>query len=338
MTNLAHASFANNHFSGTVPPAFGELYRLSTLSLHHNDLTGQMIAPRQFCQSLESNSSDSKLLSLTADCAEITCPCCTECCIGCVGSEGTLVPNIVQSLTSTEAPSVQGDNATTFPSTAVTENVAPSLSPSRQDYNATVFPSMGSNRSMVPSLSPSTQGNNETVFPSVALNRSMFPSESPSGLFDKLFPSFLSEVPSETPSMTPSIQSETPSEIPSMVPTMCTPRIDTAQSCYVTNSVVQLSFEYCDTQSSDWIGIYTTADIFNIGSFEEDTLRLVKQNAVAWTQSCGSLFCSKPELKGDVQFGGNSFSRGDYIAYLVRGNRPLAATAFQIKIDPNCLF
>jgi hypothetical protein len=67
MESLAIAHF--NSFSGQIPHELGGLVSISELSFRANDLTGAV--PMELCE-LNPN--------LNADCAEVSCSCCTYCC------------------------------------------------------------------------------------------------------------------------------------------------------------------------------------------------------------------------------------------------------------------
>lgn len=62
----------DNALTGTVPSTFGQLSSLTAFTLQGNNLEGAI--DEQIC-ALVSNS----LQELSADCLEISCPCCTEC-------------------------------------------------------------------------------------------------------------------------------------------------------------------------------------------------------------------------------------------------------------------
>jgi hypothetical protein len=76
----------SNQLEGEIPSAIGVLSELLVFSVHRNDLNGTM--PEAFCFENASN----ETVSVTADCSEIDCPCCSFCCIGCEGdSAGDVV-------------------------------------------------------------------------------------------------------------------------------------------------------------------------------------------------------------------------------------------------------
>jgi hypothetical protein len=63
----------NNFLTGSVPEVLSQLTRLRVLNLHRNDLTGSV--PNSLCDLFL----EGDLYSLKADCAEVECPCCTNC-------------------------------------------------------------------------------------------------------------------------------------------------------------------------------------------------------------------------------------------------------------------
>lgn len=70
MTNLVILSLNNNVLTGTVPTELGSLSLLEDLAVNSNFVTGLM--PPVLCSMGN--------LSIVADCDEIYCPCCSECC------------------------------------------------------------------------------------------------------------------------------------------------------------------------------------------------------------------------------------------------------------------
>ena len=65
MSTLTQLNLDNNRFSGQVPKQLPSLPNLSEMTLHGNNLSG--------------NIDTCGMEKLTADCAEVRCDCCTEC-------------------------------------------------------------------------------------------------------------------------------------------------------------------------------------------------------------------------------------------------------------------
>jgi hypothetical protein len=282
MTNLVYASLEFNNLNGTVPSNLEQLQSLSSLSMHNNALTGSM--PFQLCPS-----QNSSVQTLTADCEEVACECCTECCVGgCLGSGGTLLRiTPPHSVAPTPTPTALSD-----PLDFVETTEMPSGLPTIQ---------LSATPSGIPSDLPST-----------------IPSSLPS------------TIPSDLPSNMPS---DLPSNMPSSLPSSaCVPKIESARACYVTNAV-PFSFENCNAQANDWIGMFAVADIIDLAG-QAGGVRLTRQTAVAWSRTCGSQFCMQASAEGTVRFGGDRIDRGNYLAYLVRGNAALATTV--VRVDWTC--
>jgi hypothetical protein len=70
LTDLTYVSLYGNKLSGTIPSSLGALTALTRLILYDNLLVGTM----PFCNS------DHSIGMLVADCAKVSCTCCTECC------------------------------------------------------------------------------------------------------------------------------------------------------------------------------------------------------------------------------------------------------------------
>ena len=66
---LRRLNLDSNHLSGKLPEYFQALLNLKSLTLHNNDLSGDV---GNFC-------ANSDLSELTADCREVACTCCTVC-------------------------------------------------------------------------------------------------------------------------------------------------------------------------------------------------------------------------------------------------------------------
>ena len=75
---------SNNQLAGTVPPEYGSWRGLNRLSLDGNNLTGSM--PQPVCELRQAQCDNGYceysydiVQTLTVDCGEITCGCCTNC-------------------------------------------------------------------------------------------------------------------------------------------------------------------------------------------------------------------------------------------------------------------
>jgi hypothetical protein len=70
LTALTYLNLRTNKLNGSIPSSLGALTALTALRLFNNQLFGTM----PFCNSGQ------VFVSLIADCAEVTCTCCTLCC------------------------------------------------------------------------------------------------------------------------------------------------------------------------------------------------------------------------------------------------------------------
>ena len=196
-------SFRDNQISGTIPSELGTLALLESMILVRNDISGDM--PEELC-ALE--------IDLNADCEEVSCECCNECCIdggGCY--DNTKVP--------TKAPTLL---PTTIPTNAPTK--APTGEPSKQ--------------------------------------------------------------PSSTPSSNPTSPL---TASPTSFPTRCKGTIRTDKECYTSGEDIIVSFENCNPEADDWIGIYgTNEDYENLG-FPR-----------FWVWTCGDQQCSGLVESGTATF------------------------------------
>mmetsp|Transcript_2608 Transcript_2608/g.5912 ORF Transcript_2608/g.5912 Transcript_2608/m.5912 type:complete len:132 (+) Transcript_2608:1293-1688(+) len=71
LSNLDQLDLRDNWLSGTVPMELGSLLSLGDVDLRLNELTGTV----PFCHD------GLKLEDLKADCDEVSCSCCTVCCL-----------------------------------------------------------------------------------------------------------------------------------------------------------------------------------------------------------------------------------------------------------------
>jgi hypothetical protein len=71
LTALTCIYLQNNALTGTIPSSLDSLMALTDLTLYNNVLTGTV----PFC------STNQSFAYLVADCGEVSCPCCTHCCL-----------------------------------------------------------------------------------------------------------------------------------------------------------------------------------------------------------------------------------------------------------------
>ncbi|KAL3943047.1 MAG: hypothetical protein SGBAC_002866 [Bacillariaceae sp.] len=88
MLDLETLNLESNNISGQIPTALVDLPFLKELTIQNNAIVGTM--PFATCH----------LSNLIADCDELICECCTECCIACQGSIGM----IINTTDTTQAP------------------------------------------------------------------------------------------------------------------------------------------------------------------------------------------------------------------------------------------
>jgi hypothetical protein len=65
----------SNELTGTIPTELGTINTLEVLELHKNVFTGTM--PESICTIFDTSDYADK--SLTVDCDEVSCDCCTQC-------------------------------------------------------------------------------------------------------------------------------------------------------------------------------------------------------------------------------------------------------------------
>jgi hypothetical protein len=94
LTALISLSLERNHLSGTIPSSLGALTTLDVLWLRSNQLSGTipsslgalpalaslLLNNNQLVGTMPLCNSDQAFASLVADCMEVDCTCCTECC------------------------------------------------------------------------------------------------------------------------------------------------------------------------------------------------------------------------------------------------------------------
>jgi hypothetical protein len=274
LTGLEYMSFESNRLYGSIPTELGRLPVLSSLTVHRNQLTGVM--PLQLCPSGEF------MTTLTADCEEVQCECCTECCIGC--NKDT------------------GDNP-------YTDDLVGMLLP------VTALPSQA------PTVEQSALWASDVP--------SSIPSDVPSTIPSEWASDVPSTIPSDLPSLIPStVPTNAPSILPTMVPTPCRPKVIAETLCYLkdTETAITVSFEKCDNEKRDWIGL-----------FAFDGEQRLKSEAELWVRTCGSQFCNENWMTGNVTLGGDGWPliKGEYRVYLVRGEQAYAMTE-TIWVDKKC--
>eukprot|EP00934_Nitzschia_sp_Nitz4_P009407 Nitzschia sp. Nitz4//scaffold101_size76361//38753//43942//NITZ4_005604-RA/size76361-snap-gene-0.35-mRNA-1//-1//CDS//3329532164//9397//frame0 len=149
--DLMKISLGSTDLSGTIPSVLGKLPLLRDFAAARTDITGSI--PDGFCDG-------SFLSGLRMDCREVSCPCCTHCCVdgegycGDVTPSPTPAPTKLPSLAPTENPSLHPTQSPT--------GIPTSRSPTSQPTETTTLePSMAAS---MPSSSPSKQ---ETVTPTL---------------------------------------------------------------------------------------------------------------------------------------------------------------------------
>ena len=303
----------------------GSLPRLSTLSLYRNQLTGAI--PVELCPSGES------MATLSADCDEIECPCCTECCIRCnENSTGVLLvkPTAQPTGMPTMKPTTNATANHTFglftmqpasqptgmptiePSTNATANHTfgvPTMQPHSQNASTTeptITITKNPSMSPAPTLEPTPWWIQAFELLQSTERPSMIPSDSPS-----MAPSIApSGIPSDVPSFAPSIPpSPEPTTKASAAPSLCELQLSTEKHCYIAGlEVITVTIHKCDKENLDWIGFFKEDDFgeaFHDEVFEDD--------AELWGRTCGASQDCIVSLEGKVR-------KGKYRICLVREN------------------
>jgi hypothetical protein len=86
----------------------------------------------------------------------------------------------------------------------------------------------------------------------------------------------------------------------------CSASISTDRTCYQDGDDIIITFENCNSNDVDWIGIYpTTTDVSNLGE------------PLAWLWACGDQFCSTAVDSGEAIFY-NARGTGTFRVYLLR--------------------
>jgi hypothetical protein len=73
LASLRRLNLQNNYLTGTIPSSLTNMTELVSLSLNNNQINGTM----PFCQN---DARPSLLQDLVADCDQVFCPCCSQCC------------------------------------------------------------------------------------------------------------------------------------------------------------------------------------------------------------------------------------------------------------------
>ena len=143
--------------------------------------------------------------------------------------------------------------------------------------------------SLAPSLSPSSNSRPTTVSP--------VPTKSPTA-------APFTNAPTRTPTSFPTAPTSTPTEAP------CRDRIQADLFCYSPDTTINISFENCEPELDDWIGIYPNdagLDWENLG------------DPVMWLWNCGSQDCLGRVYTDTLPFGGD-LTPGGYLAHMIRRN------------------
>jgi len=186
-------------------------------------------------------------------------------------------------------------------------------------------------QAVTPTSYPSTAQLNPHSIPSTP--PSMHPSIFPNGgkkLFPTTEPTFVT-LDSPSPTAKPINSSEAPTKTSKDFPTVmpsplstatstivdssfvdssssCMATISTDKICYDNGENIQISFNNCQPESSDWVGIYPARQ--SVSNLNQP---------LTWVWTCGDRFCNDSVSSGEVTiYGATGF--GSYRAFLLRDN------------------
>ena len=286
----------------------GQLVKIQNLKIARNDFTGDL--PFELCLTDHDP-------VMRADCKEVYCPCCTECCIdgdGCEDVRGKVTPPPGGSPSvpaPTKKPVTPPTSSPITPATpAPVATPQPANSPTQKPSASPVLPVTPSPVTAAtpvptkrPTLRPST---NSPTGPPIASDPTPFPVDA-----------ITSEpTPGETEELTP------------VVTTECFDSLTANKLCYENGDDIIFSFDNCQPRADDWVGIYHI-------STDKSQLR----EPIAWLWTCGDQFCQDEIAKGQVTFYSVQ-GRGRYIAYLVRQSSSYPYEAYAeteiIRVGNSC--
>ena len=299
---------SSNRLSGEIPSTLGQLVQIQNLKIERNDFTGDV--PLELCFT------DHDPI-VRADCREVSCPCCTECCIdgdGCDDVKGKVTPPPLGSPSvpaPTQKPVTPPTRSPITPATpAPVTAPQPVSSPTKKPTSPPVTPVTPAPVTVStpvptkkPTLRPTTKSPTgppiplSTPLPTDSPTRK--PTRSPIASDPTPFP-----VDATTSEPTPGVTEE-PASVPT--PTAeCFDSLTANKLCYENGDDIIFSFDNCQPRADDWVGIYHI-------STDKSFLR----EPIAWVWGCGDQFCQEEIAKGQVTFYSVQ-GRGRYIAYLVR--------------------
>ncbi len=176
---------------------------------------------------------------------------------------------------------------TTYPSTAqLNPHSSPSTSPSK---HPSIFPNSG-----------------KKMFPTIEPTFVVLDSPAPTAV-----PIDSSDAPTKSSSVSPTVM---PSPLSTATATIldssssCVATISTDKTCYENGENIKITFNNCQPEPSDWLGIYTARQgLSNLNQ------------PLTWVWTCGDQFCNDSVSNGEVTvYGATGF--GSYRAYLLRDN------------------
>eukprot|EP00980_Cylindrotheca_fusiformis_P009934 scaffold2195_cov132-Cylindrotheca_fusiformis.AAC.18 len=347
LADLQVLALESNQLIGEVPTALVSLPFLTALTVYNNQISGTM--PVESCN----------LAILIADCEEIVCECCTECCFDCQGKVGTLRPTFdTASPTSdsqpmTAAPTETPAQTTSPPSTPGPTNRT-TKTPTRSPSNAPSTPMPTGIPTAEPTQIPTTQYPSQipTTSPTTSL-----PSSMPTSLPTSAPTSMASDPPTSAPTQTPSTSApRTPDPTlsasnapsgptfsvsdlgPTLSPTLspvvlpeCL--LSVAKKCYtVASDDIILSYEGCDTTEGVWIGF------FPVGLFFGDFLNNSPNIGLGLIKAAAEYRVETDQPNGDVRVPSEAdLPTGNYIIYLIYGSeKGENVSGGQISIRDSC--